>query len=144
MNYPTSYVFIAGSAGLLPDLRAQFFDANSDNTGDEIDTGFTYIGAGEGVHWYQYAADIPNDHQGGVKIYNVNAPAVILKAAAINPTELEYTRHLPGIRAGVVGRSFANDPRLPTQIDYYAEDGVTIEFTHEITRTSTDVERTIA
>lgn len=138
MNYPTSYVFIAGSAGLVPDLRAQFFDTNSDDAGDEIDTGFTYIGAGEGTHWYQYAADIPNDHQGGVKIYNVNAPAVILKAAAINPTELEYTRHLPGIRAGVVGRSVADDANDPTEITYYGEDDTTPLFTH----TLTDTERT--
>ena len=60
--------------------------------------------------------------------------------AAITSALAALATKVAAIRAGVVGRSVADDANDPTEIIYYAEDDTTIEFTH----TLTDTERTVA
>lgn len=129
-------------AGLL-DLRAQKVSVvDGSNVGSAIDTGFVEVGS-NGDYLFTYA-EYPSDQTVGVIFYSAANPTVTLGSVVMNPAEVAFGHYLPAIRAGVVGRSFANDPILPTAIDYYAEDDTTVEFTHTITRTPTDVERTVA
>lgn len=60
--------------------------------------------------------------------------------AAITSALAALATKVAAIRAGVVGRSVADDANDPTEIEYYAEDDTTVLFTH----TLTDTERTVA
>jgi len=131
MSYPISLTFYT-TAGLA-DLRAQIFSKVNVSVGSAISIGFIEPGAG----MYIWFGDAPDDLEGGVKIYSAAAPADILAVRDIAPVEIEYVRT---IRAGVVGRSVANNSANPTSIVYYEPDNTTVEFTH----TLTDTERTVA
>lgn len=60
--------------------------------------------------------------------------------AAIQSALTSLATKVAAIRAGVVGRSVADDANDPTEIEYYDEDDTTVLFTH----TLTDTERTVA
>lgn len=127
----------------LTDLRAQLASVvDGSSIGSAIGDGFVEVGS-NGDYLFTYA-EYPSDQTVGVIFYSNAAPLVTLGSVVMNPAEVAYGHYLPAIRASTVGRSFANDPILPTEIEYYDEDDTTVLFTHTITRTSTDVERTVA
>lgn len=66
-------------AGLT--LAAQLIDTAGDAVGSEVTTGFVEIGGGD----YMWSATIPDDHQGGVLIYEDGTPESVLASASINP-----------------------------------------------------------
>lgn len=76
------------------------------------------------------------------------AAAALVAYDAVVPADLDAIQSaidvlialLAQVRAGVVGRSVADDANDPTEIEYYAEDDTTVLFTH----TLTDTERTVA
>lgn len=66
-------------AGLT--LAAQLVDTAGDDVGGEITTGFVEIGGGD----YMLTATVPDNHQGGVLIYEDGTPGTVLAIGSINP-----------------------------------------------------------
>lgn len=87
MAYPFCFSLDLGPANTgLADLRAQLLDTAGDDVGGELSTGFVEVGANGKYLWL--AADIPDDHRGGVKFYRAGLDN-ILGLGAINPEQAE-------------------------------------------------------
>lgn len=70
-------------AGLT--LAAQLIDTAGDDVGSEIDSGFVEVGGGD----YMLTATIPDDHAGGIVIYEDGAPSAVLAFGEINAAGLD-------------------------------------------------------
>lgn len=89
MSYELSYSLSLGPSRTgLTDLRAQFVDTASANSGSAITTGFSEVGSGYYQWYYTSHAD---NFRGGVKFYSNAAPSTLLGFLTLNPQEVEYS-----------------------------------------------------
>lgn len=87
MSYTLSYSLNLGPSRTgLTDLRAQFVDTASVNSGSAITTGFSEVGSGYYQWYYTSHAD---NFRGGVKFYSNAAPSTLLGFLTLNPQEVE-------------------------------------------------------
>jgi len=91
MSYTNSISLALGSSKAGLSLSAQLFDTAGTNVGSLITTGFVEIGQGNYIWTY---SGFPDDFRGGVKFYNVAAPATVLAATAVNPEEIETVKNI--------------------------------------------------
>lgn len=84
MSYELDFSLKGLSTGLT--LNAQLVNTVGTNVGSAVTTGFTEIGDG---FYLWHASAIPDDHRGGVKIYEQGVPGTILFFDDINPEKAE-------------------------------------------------------
>lgn len=88
MTYTLSFSLALGGSKAGLTMAAQLVNTSGGNVGSEVTSGFTEIG--EGYYLWNYAS-IPDNHRGGVKLYENGIPGTILAFAALNPEEAEFT-----------------------------------------------------
>lgn len=81
MAYTQDFGISLGSSRAGLTLNGQLVDQAAADVGSAIAAGFSEIGAGN----YLLDASIPDDHRGGIKVYEEGDPSTVLAFGAINP-----------------------------------------------------------
>lgn len=99
MSYTITSSLALGTSQVSITLNAQLVDISGSNVGPAVSTGFVEMGNGNYIWTY---SGFTAGFRGGVKFYNVLAPAIILAAVAINPEEIEFIDTIEGTVEGTL------------------------------------------